>query len=156
MEAGIFMDTPVQEDLLRFLNIVDKRIVELETEVGQLQRSLLSHQAIIQSLQSQKKALKEVAPLPVIPVMDGLDCLDDENWIHLNELTRFRHLPQPSTFRQWMREGWVSDYFYQKVGAKGKIYVHRPRLEKYMKEYRQIPAEEIDSWRNTGKALPQE
>lgn len=140
-----------QEDLLRFLNIVDKRIVELETEVGQLQASLLSHQSILKSLERQKLSLTEMAPLPVVPVIDGLDCLeDDPDWIHINELTRFRHLPQPSTMRQWMREGWISEHFWQKVGAKGKIYVHRTRLEKYMKEYRQIPLDEIDSWRNTG------
>jgi len=110
-----------QLELLRFIQILDNRIQSLEEEVKVQEQALLSQASMLRSLENQKNMLLKETPLPFKPC--------NEEWIHVGDCAHYEDLPQPSTVRQWIREGLLSEGTdYKKVGARGKLFIKASSL----------------------------
>jgi hypothetical protein len=103
-----------QLDLLRFIHILDERIQSLEQDVKAQEETLASQASMLRALKRQKQMLFEV---------------EDEEWIHVNECANYCELPQPSTVREWIRNGLLKENVdYRKVGPRGKVYINATKV----------------------------
>lgn len=114
-------DPHEQLELLRFIQILDKRIQELEAEMEKQHDALASQKSMLRSLQKQKEMMACLNPLEV----EG----GGEQWIHINECSKYEELPQPNTLRQWIREGKLEEGVdFKRVGVRKKIFIDATRI----------------------------
>lgn len=108
-------------ELLRFVQILDGRIKELEQEVERQNETLISQKSLLMSLQRQKQHM--------------VGTLADAEWIHINECSLYPELPQPSTLREWIRKGFLTEgTHFKKIGPRGKVYIS-PKSVKDVKSF---------------------
>jgi hypothetical protein len=113
-----------QLKLLRFIQILDKRIQSLEDEVQLQKQALASQASALRSLENQKTMMaKEKGLLQFHPGGD--------EWLHVSDCAYYEDLPQPSTLRQWIRHGKLEEGVdFKRVGVRKKIFVNPTKIVK--------------------------
>lgn len=129
-----------QQELLRFLELMDTRINELYKERDAMARGVATLEARLFALERQRgmaldiKREEERKKERNIVLRTGKDAeggerIEDSTWIHINDCRQYPQLPQPSTVRQWIRQGKLKEgSHFKRLGARNKIYLNVPEL----------------------------
>lgn len=125
-----------QQDLLRFLELMDTRITELCKERDTMAKGVATLEARLYALEKQrgmaldiKKEREKKGDKQSFIQLEGKE--DSDCWIHVNECSNYPQLPQPSTIRQWIRQGkLIENSHFKRLGVRKKIYLNVNKLLK--------------------------
>lgn len=141
-----------QQELLRFLELMQTRIEEVNAERLSLSIAVKTLEARLFTLERQRDMMQNIKSQGErkeegmvflfenkgrMEERDGQKEQDGEStttsgkdrWIHISQAANYPELPASSTIREWIRKGKLSeDIHYKRLGARNKVYVNADKL----------------------------
>ena len=117
------MSVNQQQELLRFLELVQSRIEEVNREKDALTVAVKTLEARLFALERQRDM--------ALAIKDEEQFLSGQTdtWIHISQCSNYPELPAPSTIRQWIKQSKLTENtHFKRVGARSKIYVNPYKL----------------------------
>lgn len=144
-----------QQELLRFLELMQTRIEEVNAERLSLSIAVKTLEARLFALERQRDMMQNIklqrggkeegmvflfenkGRMEEQDEQERKDEQDDkltpasnkDRWIHISQTANYPELPAPSTIREWIRKDKLSeDIHYKRLGIRNKVYVNADKL----------------------------